>query len=402
MFYRTPHNFLCSLLVACCFMLLNVAVLQAQIQSLKGTVTVAGGENSALATIRIVDQGIGTTSLLDGSYYLEDITPGEHTVEYSYIGHKTVRQKLTWTKDEAKVLDVVMEEAPIMLTTAFVTPNGEDPAQYILSHVWKKAEQKHASMPAFGAKSSMVISYSDFDIIKLLPSALRVTLMGMASMVGFRKVIKLLMKYPELSVSTTADVRHQNMKYTWSNAAIARCNEKLTDDEKKTVLKLSDDGDLYDEVYGSENKFRSKKTKSVLKGSYEDGDQVVFILEGRQGEERYEMHVVEDTWDVLKLEQVDPLEHKQIECRPGPGGLYMPVSINSKLKFFSQSPEEIEKLLAEHETTPKEEKKIEKKRKKMEKDPEKKAFMQSLAGRAKSRGIQVVLSYGLSISYERK
>lgn len=56
-------------------MLLNVTALQAQIQSLKGTVTVAGGDNSALATIRIVDQGIGTTSLLDGSYYLEDIAP---------------------------------------------------------------------------------------------------------------------------------------------------------------------------------------------------------------------------------------------------------------------------------------------------------------------------------------
>lgn len=402
MLYRTSHNFLCSLLVACCCMLLNVTALQAQIQSLKGTVTVAGGENSALATIRIVDQGIGTTSLLDGSYYLEDIAPGEHTVEYSYIGHKTVRQKLTWTKDEVKVMDVVMEEAPIMLTTAFVTPNGEDPAQYILNHVWKKAEQKRASMPAFGAKTSMVLSYSDFDIIKLLPSAIRMMLMGVASTVGFRKVIKLLMKYPELSVSTTADVRHQIMKYTWTNPSIARCSENLTDDEKKTLLKLSDNGDLYEEVYGSGNRFRSKKTKAVLKGSYEDGDQMVFVLEGRQGQEYYEMHVAEDTWDVLKLEQVGFLEHTQIECRPGPGGLYMPVSVNRKLKFLEQSLEEIEKQSAEHVTTPKEEKKMEKKRKEMEKKPEKKAFMESLTERAKARGIQVVLSYGLSISYERK
>ena len=401
MSFRISRNLFLVCFVVCCT-LLHFVSLQAQIQSLKGMVTVAGGENSALVTIRVVDQGIGTTSLLDGSYYLEDIAPGDHTVEYSFIGHKTVRQKLHWTKDEAKVLDVVMEEAPIMLTTAFVTPNGEDPAQYILSHVWKKAEQKHASMPAFGAKVSTVISYSDFDILKLMPSAVRATLMGMASMVGVKKIIKLLIKYPELRVSTTADVRHQNMKYTWSNQAIARCNEKLMDDEKKTVIKLIAEGDLYDAVYGSENKFRSKKTKSVLKGSYEDGNRMVFVIEGRQGKERYEMHVTEDTWDVLKLEQVDNVEHTQIECRPGPGGLYMPVSINYKYKFFEQSLEELKKQSAEYVATPKAEKKEEKLRKKIEKDPEKKATMQSLSDRVKSRGIQVVLSYGLSISYERK
>lgn len=140
----------------------------------------------------------------------------------------------------------------------------------------------------------------------------------------------------------------------------------------------------------------------MLKGSYEDGDQMVFVLEGRQGQEYYEMHVAEDTWDVLKLEQVGFLEHTQIECRPGPGGLYMPVSVNRKLKFLEQSLEEIEKQSAEHVTTPKEEKKMEKKRKEMEKKPEKKAFMESLTERAKARGIHVVLSYGLSISYERK
>lgn len=401
-------------LVACC-LLLSSAVVLAQTQRLSGTVTIAGSENSALATIRIVDQGIGTTSKLDGTYYLEDIQPGQHTVEYSYIGHKTVRQQLTWTRGEAKLLDVAMEEAPILLTTAFVTPNGEDAAVYILNHVWKNAEQKRAKLPAFETKTQMVLSYTDFDILlfyEFLPRIARMTIMGIATVAGLKSFVKLLMAHPELNVTTQSDLHYQKKKFKWDNFAIARCNNTLTADEKKTLYKMSDGDDLYEMVYGDENKLRSRKTRKELKGSYEDGDRMIYVIEGTKDDERYTMHIVEDSWDVLKLEKKDDMELTQIECRPAPGGLYLPVSINTRLTFIDATAEKLRESLEdapgdEEEYLPEEDgkkasKMAEKMANRINDNPEKKERIRQFFERIQTDGIHMVINHGMSISYPSK
>lgn len=395
-------------LVLCCCVLLSVASLQAQMPSLSGRVTVSGGENNALATIRIVDQGIGTTSKLDGTYYLEDITPGAHTVEYSFIGHKTVTQKISWSMGEAKTFDVVMEEAPIMLAAAFVTPTGEDPATYILKQVWKNAEQKYATMPAFDAKTLGVLSYSDFEIYEFLPSILRGTIMTLATVAGMRTFVKMLSKYPNLDVALSSDLHYRNKKYTADHNRIARCNVELTADEQKALIKLTSDADdLYAMAYGSGNKFRSKKVKAELKGSYEDGDKLIYVIEGKNGDERCEMHVVEGTWDMIKLETHDSMSHDQMELRKGPGGLYLPVSHNAKLIFNEMSAQEfkdkiaseMEKAEADPKAAQKAEKSAEKMKKKLDKDEEKSVKLKAFYERLQQQGMHIVLNVGESFIY---
>lgn len=395
---RLFNRWMQTLVVTCC-MLMAIRPALAQTQVLSGKVTIAGTDNSALATIRIVDQGIGTTSKLDGTYYLEDIKPGLHTVEYSFIGHRTVTEQISWQKGEAKTKDVMMEEAPIVLSAAFVTPNGEDAAQYILNHVWKHAEQARVTMPAFDGKASTVISYTDFDIFHFLPSPLRITLMTMMAMLGVKKIVKLLVDHSGMNATILSDMHYRKKDYTWDHFAITRCNEQLTDDEKKTLYKLAEGDDLYDTVYGSNNKFHSKKTKAVLKGSYEEGDRMVYILDGTNKKERYEMHVVEDTWDVLRLYQHDEVEDLQVECRKGPGGLYLPISVNRKITLMEeQSIEELKKD-ADQPLTDKERKKQEKRVNKMKNDPKKMEHALAIKERTKDRGLSLVLNYGMSISY---
>lgn len=388
----------------CCMLLMAVA---ATAQTLSGTVTIDGSENSALATIRIIDQGIGTTSKLDGSYYLEDIRPGQHTVEFSYIGHKTVRQQLIWQQGEAKQLDVAMEESPIMLTTAFVTPNGEDAVQYILSRVWKNAERKRATMPAFESNASTVLSYSDFDLLllyDLLPRLARITIMGMASVAGLKSVVKMLIAHPELNVSTTCDLHYKKKSFKWDNFAVHRSSANLTPDEKKALCKMTKEDDLYEMLYGDENKLREKKTRKELKGSYEDGGRMVFVIEGlTKDSTRYTMHVVEDSWDVLSLEKKDRMEQLQVICRPAPGGLYLPVSVNHKLKLIDMTAEQVREHIvidsigeAKHQVevtlNPK-------KKSRSFDDPEKEAQFHSFLLRCREHGLHMVINQGVSINW---
>ena len=69
MSFRFSRNLFLVSFVVCCT-LLHFVSLQAQIQSLKGRVTVAGGENSALVTIRVGLDGLPKSDVL--KYLLAD------------------------------------------------------------------------------------------------------------------------------------------------------------------------------------------------------------------------------------------------------------------------------------------------------------------------------------------
>lgn len=376
-------------------------------QSLSGTVSVVGAENNALATIRINDLNIGTTAKLDGTYHIDGIKPGKHDVEFSFIGHKTVRETVVWNAGEDKVLNVKMVEEPIMLDALFVTPDGSDAAQYILKKVWANAEKKHRKLSSFNANASTVLSFSGFDIVsEFMPSAIRKVILFSASIVGMKTLVKLILDNPNLHVKATSKLVHARDKYTWKDAKITECNIAATEKEKAVLSQIVDNGNLYDIVYGSENLLRSKKVKAKLKGSYEDRGRFVYVIEGRKGSRQCTMHVVEDTWDVLRMEYKDDMERTIVECRKAVDGLYLPVSINRRLTFYDKSANEIRKEIeqSEKDRTEKQQAKAEKRARKfnekLDNDEAKKERVEAIRKRVKEQGIHIVINYGTTINFK--
>ena len=47
----------------------------------------------------------GTTSDFDGNYFLENMAPGEYTIQFSYMGYKTVEIETTVEAGKANVID---------------------------------------------------------------------------------------------------------------------------------------------------------------------------------------------------------------------------------------------------------------------------------------------------------
>lgn len=376
-------------------------------QTLSGKISLKGSDAYPLATIRIQNLGIGTTAKLDGTYYVADLKPGKYIVEYSFIGFKTVKEEITFAANEQKTQDVVLEEAPIMLDAVFITPDGSNPAHYIINKVWANAEKKYKAVKTFNAETSTVLSFRDFDLVsEFMPSTLKSVLLFTAGLVGYKKVIKLIFDHPELDVTTGNNASFANGKYKWGKETVKRCNTTLNDKEKEALNKITCHDNLYEMVY-KENLFRNKKAKIKLKGSYQDGDDFIYILEASKGKEKATMYVVDDKWDVKRYISKEEGFEERYELRKAIGNLYMPVSLNITFSMMKMSAEELKKEAEkdESEMSEKEQKKLNKKRekleKKLEKDEAKKERVKKLAQRIGNRGIDVSVNYGITLKYKK-
>lgn len=327
-----------------------VSVLTTMAQSLSGQVTLNDSVDSPIATIRIDDLGIGTTAKIDGTYKLNDIKPGTHIVEFSYVGYKTVTKELTFAVGEDKRLDVELEQTPITLGTVFVTPDGSDASHFILNKVWEQAERRYKAAGDFKFHTTMLFSYRDFDLLKVfinsLPPFIRRLLYMAIRISGYKDMMDIVFAYPHLDLQTTNSGSCIKKRYKWGTEEVKRCNVSLTDREKKALNKLLKLDDLYKSIY-VDNLLRKKKASVKLKGSYDDGSKVVYILEGKLSGIKATMHVFEDSWDVVKYVEQSGDNKDLWELRKSVGDLYMPVSYNSMGILLQETSESLQKKFSE-------------------------------------------------------
>ena len=97
---------------------------------LKDTTTVPGDY------VMVYCQAIGTGTLTDeqGNFHLElGNLPGDVRVEFSRIGYRTAYRDIPESSDTIHIEDIILEPQELMLTAAYVTPEGMDPSKFILS-----------------------------------------------------------------------------------------------------------------------------------------------------------------------------------------------------------------------------------------------------------------------------
>lgn len=388
------------------FLLILLGIAPLLAQTLSGHVRLQGSSNHALATVRIEQLGIGSTAKLDGAYRITGIKPGKHTVEYSFVGYKTVQKEITFTEGKDEVCDVELEEHPIALNPVFITPDGSDPARYIMNQVWANAQRKYNANKNYHVTSTTVLSFRDLDIVSdFLPRPIKRVLMMMAAVVGMRAPLKLIFDHPNLDVATTNQATCKGGKYKWGKEKIKSCNEQLTPKEIDVLNKFGVHEDLYKTVY-VENLLRNKKAQLKLKGTYMDGNDLVYIVEAVKGSKREAMHVIDGKWDVTRYIVYDGSDDTIVEMRKALGDLYMPVSMNLKLVLIKMSPEEIKKMMEEtpeetRETNEKSGRMMNKEINRIEKDKERKERIQKMMQRVLENGLETTLSFGATLKYHK-
>ncbi|MFK7810298.1 MAG: TonB-dependent receptor [Saprospiraceae bacterium] len=101
----------------CSFLFSNFS--SAQNSTLTGVVQDAQ-TGEGLISVTVKSGAVGTVTDFNGAYNL-NIPPGEHTIEFSYVGFETISQKVILKAEETQVLDIKLGESATLLQTATVS-----------------------------------------------------------------------------------------------------------------------------------------------------------------------------------------------------------------------------------------------------------------------------------------
>lgn len=84
------------------------------------------GEHLPFITVFLRGTTIGTTTDNSGHYFLKNLPEGKFTLEYKYIGYKTVTRQVTLVKGKTLEVNVEMEEDQIALDGVVVSANRSE------------------------------------------------------------------------------------------------------------------------------------------------------------------------------------------------------------------------------------------------------------------------------------
>ena len=73
------------------------------------------------ASVSLENSSLGTVTDFEGNFILSDIPIGEHTIQISYVGYKTISTKIFFQKDEIIKLDFKLEEDVLGLEAVVVS-----------------------------------------------------------------------------------------------------------------------------------------------------------------------------------------------------------------------------------------------------------------------------------------
>ena len=270
-------------------------------------------------------------------------------MEFSMIGYETKWQDVRWAKaangtangttgkDATMKLDTVtLGFEPIMLAASYVTPDGMDPAKYILSQVWKTADKNKKKVANYKAEVQFDVTTHNLPIIaQIIPGfTLGIVKMGAAFM-GFGPFVDYSLKTQDLFAQVTLERTVTNGRAKDNNIQMVKCSDGLPKSVKTNIMTGFKKINLYGMLYGNDNawgrKF-SRRSDFELIGSYLYDDKIVDVLhwEDPNSDATATLHIVEENWGILKVQVGRGEEAVLCQARDIGNGIYMPVSFIMK------------------------------------------------------------------------
>ena len=121
-----------------------------QTGSIVGNLTDKEFNNEPLPFANVIIKGTskGTTSDFDGLYAIQDLTVGTYTIEYSFVGYKTVEIEVPIEANKATSVNVSMEASAAALDEVFIKTTTRKESEVSLLREQKKATTTKISIGA--------------------------------------------------------------------------------------------------------------------------------------------------------------------------------------------------------------------------------------------------------------
>ncbi len=98
-----------------------VILAEARAATVRGKVLDETGEPLQAVTVAFSVLEIGTFTDERGEFCLENVPQGSHTIEFRFVGYRTIRSEIIVTESRATALEVTMEPEPLIGEEVFVT-----------------------------------------------------------------------------------------------------------------------------------------------------------------------------------------------------------------------------------------------------------------------------------------
>lgn len=118
---------------------------------IKGTVKDNNGEPLAYATIFVQETGSGTVTNAEG-YYEVNLSVGDYTVNFQYLGYETAVRKVNISKSAMEVIDIVLSPESLELGVVEITDGREDPAYTVMRKAIAKATYHRQQLDSYSAQ----------------------------------------------------------------------------------------------------------------------------------------------------------------------------------------------------------------------------------------------------------
>lgn len=304
-------------------------------QRLEGRLTLSDSIVAQYATVYVPALGQGAMADANGHYHLEDIPAGNWEVEYSYLGYKTVSRKMDFGRGQNLRHDLQFEQQPVRLDEVFVTPDGTDPAVYILTKVAEQARVNKKRL-TYDARMNSTFHAQDFDFIPVLAPKGTLWVFKLAfKKEGVGELAEFCMEHEQVDAVMSSTHHYNTGKSKYTDERLVSATPELTKGVRKQLFSKFVNIDLFHSTYGSLMDAKPKdlrKTKYKLKGIIEEGGRTIDVLESEQTSESGEIitqqiYVVEGTWGIQRRLIKSGNGDRRLECRDIGNGIYMPISL---------------------------------------------------------------------------
>lgn len=305
-------------------------------QSLEGSVMLNDTTPATFATIYIPELRIGTITDQNGRYLLDEIPLGTYDVEYSHLGYRTVKRKMHIDKAKRLAHDERLEEQPIQLTDVYITPNGEDPAHYILRHVAEQASVNRKRMQRYDATLNLNFHAQDLDFIPaLLPKAVNWVLKSFLKAEHMGAIYDFCSSQQQVDSRLSLVHHFVKGKTQYADERVLSSTPSMPDKVAKQLFRGTH-VEIFDALYGDDLSYGRKALKKSkfnyrLLGTIEEQGMIIDVLESKSLnndsiKETTTLYVIEDNWGILRKEVDTQAMYNRTECRDVGGGIYLPVS----------------------------------------------------------------------------
>ncbi|MDE6871339.1 MAG: carboxypeptidase-like regulatory domain-containing protein [Bacteroidales bacterium] len=312
--------------------------------------TVTGGD-----FVMVYCEACGTGTLTDEKgYYSLEIpgSSGQVKIEFSRIGYTTVYVELDGTGGDIELEDVILEPQPLMLTAAYVIPDGMDPGAFVLSKVWEQSKKNSNKQQSYSADIIYDIVTHDIPTIaRMIPKGMLGIVKVAVAMKGFGPLFRYCIDNDDLAATVSLRRNVVKGKAKDHDQQIVRSDQELPKNVQKNIMSVFGLIDLYDMIYGETaewgEKFSSRNHFDLV-GTYEYGGKLVDVLEWSDPKmmRKATVHVVEDDWGILKVQMFSNNDEvMRCEARDTGSGVYMPVSFVLKPTVTMVSAEQIPELI---------------------------------------------------------